>query len=150
MKKKVYVLACGIRSMHNIGSIFRTCDGAGVQKLYLTGQMACPPRKEIHKTALGADQIVPWEYHSDPIQLIRRLKKERIQVMALEVTKSSQSLFQVKLKKSFCLVIGNEVEGVSASLLKECDAHLAIPMHGKKESLNVAVALGIAIYSLTH
>ncbi|MFH1012623.1 MAG: RNA methyltransferase [Candidatus Peregrinibacteria bacterium] len=149
MKKQVAVLAHNIRSMHNIGSIFRTCDGAGVSKLYLTGYTACPPRKEIEKTALGATESVAWEHHKDPIALIKKLKGEGIQILALERGKKSVDITRFNPKKPLCLLVGNEVDGVEPPLLKLADRIVEIPMRGKKESLNVSVAFGIAIYQLS-
>jgi len=150
MKKKVYVLAHNIRSMHNIGSIFRTSDGAGVTKIYLTGYSACPPRKEIAKTALGAEDYVDWEHHKDPVQLVKELKAKKIHIVALERTEGGKNIFKYKPKYPLCLIVGNEIEGVPQELLDLCDQLLEIPMRGLKESLNVSVAFGIGIYALTH
>ncbi len=149
MKKEVYVLLHNIRSLFNIGSIFRTADGAGVSKIYLTGYTGCPPRPDISKTALGADEFVPWEYHKDPVALIKRLKKEGIQVVALERTKKSTDILKFKPKYPVCMILGNEIEGVTKELLKLSDKVVEIPMRGKKESLNVSVAFGVAAYALT-
>lgn len=143
-----YVILHNIRSLHNIGSIFRTADGAGVDKIYLTGLTACPPRKEIAKVALGAENSVKWEYHPDPVKLIQKLKKQKIQILALEKAPQSKAITTFKAKRPFCLIVGNEVEGVYGELLHQADEVLKIPMHGKKESLNVSVAFGVAIYSL--
>ncbi len=148
-KKEVLVLAHNIRSLHNVGAIFRTSDGAGVSKLYLTGYSGVPPRKEISKTALGAEEALPWEYHSDPVELMRALKGQGVQLLALEVGKGSQSIFDFEPQHPCCLVIGNEVDGVEPPLLELCEATLHIPMRGVKESLNVSVAFGIGVYALT-
>jgi tRNA G18 (ribose-2'-O)-methylase SpoU len=148
MKKEIYVLAHNIRSMHNIGSIFRTSDGAGVSKVYLAGYCACPPRKEISKTALGAEEYIPWEFHKDPIQLIKRLKREGVQIISLERTESDKNIFNIRPKYPFCLIVGNEIEGISEELLEMSDKIVEIPMKGMKESLNVSVAFGIGIYAL--
>ncbi|PIZ72687.1 RNA methyltransferase [Candidatus Peregrinibacteria bacterium CG_4_10_14_0_2_um_filter_43_11] len=145
----ITVLAHNIRSMHNIGSIFRTCDGAGISKLYLTGYTACPPRKEINKTALGADESVVWEYHKDPIKLVKKLKKEGLKIIALERTEGSIDITTFKSKPPLCMIIGNEIDGVEPDLIKLSDAIVEIPMRGQKESLNVSVAFGIAAYFLT-
>lgn len=146
--KQVYVLAHNIRSMHNIGSIFRTSDGAGVSKIYLTGYCACPPRKEITKTALGAEESVLWEFYKDPIELVKRMKKDKVQILALERTMSGKNIFKIKPKYPCCLIVGNEIEGVPNELLDLCDKIVEIPMKGMKESLNVSVAFGIGIYAL--
>jgi tRNA G18 (ribose-2'-O)-methylase SpoU len=145
-EKEIYVLAHNIRSLHNVGSIFRTCDGAGVTKLYLTGYCGVPPRKEITKTALGADQSVPWEFHKDPLSVIEMLKKDGVQIISLEKNKKSKDISRFKPEYPFCLIIGNEIDGVEEPLLKRSDAVVHIPMRGKKESLNVSVAFGIGIY----
>ena len=149
LKGKVYVLAHNIRSLHNVGSIFRTCDGAGVKKLYLTGYSGVPPRKEITKTALGADESVAWEFHKDPISVIKMLKKDGVQIVALEKNRKSKDISKFKPKYPVCMIIGNEIDGVEQDLLKLSDAVVHIPMHGKKESLNVSVAFGIGIYYFT-
>ncbi len=146
--KNVSVLVHNIRSMHNVGSIFRTADGAGVSKIYLTGYTACPPRKEISKTALGADEFIPWEYHKDPFALIQKLKKEGFEVVALEKSGQSENIQKFNSDKRTCLILGNEIDGVSEELLEYSDHVLHIPMRGKKDSLNVSVAFGIGIYQL--
>ena len=148
-RKQVYVLAHNIRSMHNIGSIFRTSDGAGVSKIYLTGYCACPPRKEITKTALGAEDFIDWEFHKDPVELVKKLKKDKVQIIALERTGGGTDIFKIKPKYPCCLIAGNEIEGVPAELLNLCDKTVEIPMRGMKESLNVSVAFGIGIYAIT-
>lgn len=134
--------------MHNIGSIFRTSDGAGVSKVFLTGYSACPPRKEISKTALGADEFIPWEFYKNPLILVKKLKKDKIQIIALERTESGDDIFSFKPKYPCCLIVGNEIEGVPSELLELADKKLEIPMRGMKESLNVSVAFGIAVYAL--
>lgn len=148
MNKQVYVLAHNIRSMHNIGSIFRTSDGAGVSKVYLSGYSACPPRKEISKTALGAEEFIPWEFYKDPINLVKKLKKNKVKIIALERAEGGKNIFDFKSKCSCCLIVGNEIEGVPSELLELADELLEIPMKGIKESLNVSVAFGIGIYQL--
>ena len=148
MKKSVYVLLNNIRSLHNVGSIFRTADGAGVKKLFLCGQTGYPPREEISKTALGAEEVVPWEYHIDPIDCIKKLKNRGIQMVALEQTKKSIDYSKFKPKHPICLVLGHEIDGISEEILELCDAAIEIPMNGEKKSLNVSVAFGVAIYSL--
>lgn len=134
--------------MHNVGAVFRTSDGAGVEKLYLTGYTACPPRKEISKTALDADQFVAWEYHSDPLELLKKIKEEGVRIIALEKNDTSHALHSYVLNEPACLILGNEIEGVKDELLALCDDVLHIPMHGQKISLNVSVAFGIAAYQL--
>lgn len=147
-KKEVYVLAHNIRSLHNVGSVFRTCDGAGVSKLFLTGYSGVPPRKEIAKTALGADESVPWEFHKDPMPVIQKLRADGFQIVALEKNAESQDISEFKPEYPVCMIIGNEIDGVEQELLDLSDAVVHIPMRGKKESLNVSVAFGIGIYQL--
>lgn len=148
MSKTIYVLAHNIRSLHNVGSIFRTCDGAGVAKLYLTGETGAPPRREIAKTALGADESVEWEYYKDPRDVIRRLKAEGVLIVSLEKNGQSIGISKFGPKYPVCVIIGNEVDGVETSLLKLSDHVLHIPMRGRKGSLNVSVAFGIGIYRI--
>jgi len=144
----IYALVENIRSMHNVGSIFRTSDGVRLTRLYLTGYTARPPRKEIDKTALGATDSVPWEYHKDPLPVISELKSKGIRIVAVEHT--SDSLDYARLSASFpvCLVMGNEVDGVSEEIVKKADETIEIPMLGLKQSLNVSVAFGIVVYHL--
>ena len=144
----LFVIAHNIRSLHNVGSIFRTADGAGVTKVYLTGYTGTPPRKEISKVALGAEETVPWEYVRRPIEIIRKLKRAGVTIVALE--KTDQSIDYRRFhpcSSSVALIIGNEVRGISTPLLRYADTVMHIPMRGSKESLNVSVAFGIAVYS---
>lgn len=151
-KKKVILILDNIRSAYNVGSIFRTADAAGVTKIYITGITPAPVdrfncvRKDIAKVALGAEQSVPWEYAVNTATLIRELKKEGCFTLALEQTKSSIDYTKVKLKAKNALILGNEVGGISQAVLRECDLACEIPMRGEKESLNVAVAAGIALF----
>ena len=144
----MFVLLDNIRSAWNVGSIFRTCDGAGVGKLYLTGYTPYPPRQDISKVALGAEENVPWEYHADPLKLIKKLKRQGIKIVAVEQTDCSLDYkrFISKKGEKLCFVFGNEVEGVSPELLELADQVVEIPMYGKKRSLNVAVAVGVTLY----
>lgn len=147
--KEFYVLVHNIRSMHNVGAIFRTSDGAGVKKIFLTGYTACPPRKEISKTALGSDEMVSWEYHKDPVKLVESLKSKDVKVIALEKNEESQNLLKApSLSEPTCMIIGNEIEGVSPELLELSEEVYHLPMRGEKVSLNVSVAFGIALYNL--
>jgi tRNA G18 (ribose-2'-O)-methylase SpoU len=136
-----------VRSLYNVGSIFRSSDGALIEKLFLVGFTPHPPRKEIDKTALGATKTVPWEFHQDPMEVITRLKKEKINICALELAAESKPYFQLK-KEDFplCLVVGNEITGVSKEIMQEANMAIEIPMFGNKQSLNVAVAFGIVVY----
>ncbi len=135
-----------IRSRENVGSIFRTADGAGISKLYLCGITPRPPHEKISKTALGAENAVPWEYHRQTWRLIEQLKKEGYRMIALEKTKGAKDIFELKPEFPVAVIIGNEVDGLPEELLRRSDKTIAIPMYGRKESLNVAVAFGIAAY----
>lgn len=137
-----------IRSLYNVGSIFRTSDAAAIEKLYLTGFTGTPPRKEINKTALGAVDTVPWEYISDRIKLISRLKEEGFTIAALEHCYESINIFDYKWQQKMVLILGNEVFGVTDDITAMADVALEIPMFGTKQSLNVAVAFGISVYAL--
>ncbi|UCH64721.1 MAG: RNA methyltransferase [Ignavibacterium sp.] len=145
----VYIILNSIRSSYNVGSIFRTSDGAMIEKLYLCGYTPNPPNKEILKTALGATESVSWEYVKDPKDVILELKKKGIKVGALELTDKSFPYYDLK-KDIFplCVLIGNEISGVSQNLLDLCDFSIEIPQYGIKQSLNVAVAYGITIFEL--
>jgi tRNA G18 (ribose-2'-O)-methylase SpoU len=143
------VIAHNIRSLYNVGSIFRTCDGAGVEKLYLTGYTGAPPRKEISKTALGAEETVPWEKIHIHTPLIRKLKKEGYWIVGIEKASKAKNIFTYDAPQKIVIVLGNEIRGLSPQLLKHCDDVVVIPMRGHKESLNVSVAAGIAMYVLS-
>jgi 23S rRNA (guanosine2251-2'-O)-methyltransferase len=145
----VTVVVDNVRSLYNVGSIFRTSDGVLLEKLILTGFTPVPPRKEIDKTALGATQSVPWEYIKDPAEAVLRLKRDGYKTFCLELTDKVVPYYTV-LPKDFplCLVVGNEITGVSQSALAACDAAVEIPQFGIKQSLNVAVAYGVAIFEL--
>ena len=150
MTKEVYILLNNIRSLHNVGSIFRTSDGAGVKKIYLCGQTGYPPRPDITKTAIGAEEVVPWEYWIDAKECIQNLLKSKksVQLVALEQTKKSVDYKKFKPKYPICLVVGHEIDGVEQGILDLCDAAIEIPMKGEKQSLNVSVAFGVAVYEL--
>ena len=148
-KLPVYVLLDSIRSNYNVGSIFRTSDGAMIEKLYLCGYTPHPPKKEILKTALGAIDSVSWEYVNDPKEVILKLKEQGVKICALELTESRNEYYNVEESSlPLCLVVGNEITGVSQALLDLCDLSIEIPQYGIKQSLNVAVAYGIAIFEL--
>lgn len=155
-KLPVYVLLDSIRSTYNVGSIFRTSDGAMIEKLYLCGYTPHPPidgtnsgNKDVLKTALGATQSVKWEYVKDPKEVIHQLKSKGIKICALELTENSNPYYNIN-KNDFplCLVVGNEITGVSQEVLDLCDFSIEIPQYGIKQSLNVAVAYGIAVFEM--
>lgn len=149
-KGAVYLVADRIRSLHNVGSLFRSADAFGVAKVYLCGYTGTPPRKEIAKVALGAEQTVPWEKRGQTWKVVEELQAQGVQVVALEQTKKSQSIKKFKPRFPVAIVVGNEVNGVSRGVLERADAIVHIPMLGKKESLNVSVAAGVALYALRH
>ncbi len=137
-----------IRSLYNVGSIFRTADGAGLEKLWLCGITGCPPKAMITKTALGAEDVLPWEYREDAKALIRELKYQGYSIVLLEQVKESIPYQDFCPKEKTCLVLGNEISGINDELLDLCDTALEIEMRGKKNSLNVSVAFGIAAYHI--
>jgi tRNA G18 (ribose-2'-O)-methylase SpoU len=144
----IYVLLDNIRSLYNVGSIFRTADAARIEKLYLCGITGYPPRREIDKTALGAQETVPWEYYANAVDILKELKQKKIPVIALEHTRESKSYWEYQYDFPCCLVIGNEVWGIQEKLLKFVDAAIEIPMFGAKHSLNASVAFGVAVYEM--
>ncbi len=149
MRLPLAVLVDNVRSLYNVGSIFRTSDGAMIEKLILAGFTPHPPRKEIDKTALGSTKSVPWEFTKQPAEHLRSLKERGYKPCCLELTDASIHYFDVQ-KRDFplCLVLGNEITGVSKELIELCDMSIEIPMYGMKQSLNVAVAYGIAVFEL--
>jgi 23S rRNA (guanosine2251-2'-O)-methyltransferase len=147
--RKLRLLAYNVRSLWNVGSFFRTCDAFDIEKLYLTGYTGHPPRKEITKTAIGAEKFVSWEHASDPLPIVDALKADGWKIVSLELTPSAIDLqTYVPSDAKICLVVGNELEGVPSAILDRSDSTIRIPMLGKKESLNVAVAAGIALHRL--
>ena len=148
-KLPVYVLLNSIRSSYNVGSIFRTSDGAMIEKLYLCGYTPHPPKKEVLKTALGSQDSVKWEYVKEPKEVILSLKQQGVKICALELTSSSKPYYNITVNDfPLCLVVGNEISGVSQDILDICDFSIEIPQYGIKQSLNVAVAYGISVFDL--
>lgn len=145
---KIYLILDNLRSMENVGSIFRTADAAGVKKIYLCGTTPKPPRKEIDKAALGAVDFVPWEYRESAVDLIQELKSKNISIFALEQTENSVDYNTVEYPNELALIVGNEVDGVDSPLINLADLIIEIPMLGQKNSLNVAVATGIVLYQI--
>ena len=144
-----YVILPNIRSLYNIGSIFRTADACGVDKIFLTGYTGRPDKQpKIGKTALGAQDSVPWEYVCQTKRVIERLKKQGFEIIALEQTKKSIDYRKYKPTKNIALIVGNEVTGLPKNILNNCDKFIELPMIGQKESLNVSVAFGIVVYHL--
>ena len=149
-KFPVVMVLDSIRSMSNVGSIFRTCDAMNVEKLYLCGITACPPQKEIAKTALGATESVEWEYVEHAAALVQRLREEQYTIAIVEQTDTSVFLQQVDFKQypKLCLIVGNEVFGVSDELLPLCDLAIEIPQFGTKHSMNVTIAAGMVLWEV--
>tara|TARA_B100000686_G_C16412986_1_gene773180 strand:- start:71 stop:634 length:564 start_codon:yes stop_codon:yes gene_type:complete len=145
----ISILVENVRSVHNVGSIFRSADGFGAEKIYLTGYTAFPPRKDLHKTALGAEDAVPWEYDENPIKMARLIKKAGISLVLIEQTHKSKSIYDIPVDFPICFIVGNEVSGVSEELSREADCHVELPMRGVKQSLNVSVAVGVAGYEFS-
>lgn len=139
-----------IRSLHNIGSVFRTADAFLIEKIYLCGITATPPNKEIHKTALGATETVTWEHHNNVLEVIQKLKEENVTTLAIEQVESAVFLqnFKVEQNQKYALVFGNEVHGVSQDAVALCDGCIEIPQLGTKHSLNISVSTGIVVWDL--
>ncbi len=145
----VSALLENVRSLYNVGSIFRTSDAAMIEKLFLCGFTPHPPRREIEKTALGATESVPWEYRAIARDLVHELKTRGVKICALELTTESVPYYSIQRRDfPLCLVVGNELTGISKELIELADLAIEIPMYGIKHSLNVAVAYGIALFEL--
>jgi len=142
------VVLNNIRSLYNVGSIFRSSDGAGVSKIYLCGITGHPPNAQISKTALGAEDHLKWEHVLDVLTLIRALKEDGYKIVLLEQTSTSIMYDTFEPDDPVCLVLGNEIEGVSTSLVSLCDQAIEIEMEGIKNSLNVSVAFGIVAFHI--
>jgi tRNA G18 (ribose-2'-O)-methylase SpoU len=140
------VVLNNIRSLYNVGSIFRTADGVGVDKIWLCGITGCPPNNQISKTALGAQEHISWEYREETGAVLKELKEARYQIVLLEQTDGSSPYQDFVPNPPVCLVIGNEVEGIGVNIFPLCDRAIEIEMAGVKNSLNVAVAFGIIAY----
>jgi 23S rRNA (guanosine2251-2'-O)-methyltransferase len=149
-KTPIILILDDIRSLHNIGSVFRTCDAFLIEKIYLCGITATPPNKEIHKTALGATDTVDWAYEEDVLHVIDSLKAENTRVYAIEQTENSIMLNQFEPIKNqkIALIFGNEVKGVSQKAIDLSEGVIEIPQLGSKHSLNIAVSAGIVVWDL--
>ncbi|WP_026712030.1 RNA methyltransferase [Flavobacterium filum] len=147
-KTPIIIVLDDIRSLHNIGSVFRTSDAFLIEKIYLCGITATPPNKEIHKTALGATDTVAWEYQKNVLDVIVKLNLENISVFAIEQVENSVMLndFEVEKGKKYALIFGNEVKGVSQQAIEKCDGVIEIPQLGTKHSLNISVSTGIVVW----
>lgn len=143
-----YAVLDNIRSAHNVGSIFRTSDGANLSELLICGYSPIPPHPHLFKTALGSVDVVPWRHFATVEDAIDDLKKRGVQVLAVELSEASVSLYDFPLQFPVALVMGNEADGLSQKSLEMCDATVHLPMRGLKNSLNVSVAFGAAIYEI--
>lgn len=149
-KTPIIVILDNIRSLNNIGSVFRTSDAFLIEKIYLCGICATPPNKEIHKTALGATESVAWEYVEDTLTLVKKLKEENIKVLSIEQAENSTMLntFFPKEGEKYAIVMGNEVKGVQQEVVNASDLCIEIPQLGTKHSLNISVTTGVVIWDL--
>lgn len=148
-KTPLIVILDDIRSLNNIGSVFRTGDAFLIERIYLCGITACPPHKDIHKTALGATDSVAWEYRENAVDLVKELQSEGVVVAAIEQADQSTFLQDVALdsNKRYALVLGNEVKGVNQEIVSQADLVVEIPQLGTKHSLNVSVSAGVLLWS---
>ena len=148
LRLPVAVLLDNVRSLYNVGAFFRTADAAAVEKLYLCGITGRPPKRAISKTALGADESVPWDHAWDPLPLARDIRGQGYEIAAVETTVHAVDLFDWTPRFPVCVLFGHEVEGIRPELSALCDTHVRIPMLGTKHSLNVATAGGVVIYEM--
>jgi tRNA G18 (ribose-2'-O)-methylase SpoU len=149
-KTRLIVILDNIRSLNNIGSVFRTADAFLVEKIYLCGITAQPPHKDIRKTALGATESVEWEYMENIMELLQRLKEQKVEILSIEQSEGSVPLndFGVEKGKTYAVIFGNEVKGISQEVVSSSDAVIEIPQWGTKHSMNISVSAGVVIWDL--
>lgn len=149
-KTPIIIILDNIRSLNNIGSVFRTCDAFLIQKIYLCGITAQPPHKDIHKTALGSTDTVDWEYAEDTLSLINTLKEQNVTITSIEQAENATFLndFKVEADTTYAFVFGNEVKGVQQDVVSTSDVVLEIPQYGTKHSLNISVSCGIVVWDV--
>ena len=149
-KTPLIVILDNVRSLNNIGSVFRTCDAFLIEKIYLCGITATPPNKEIHKTALGATDSVAWEYVENTLLAVEKLKEQGVYIISIEQAENSTMLndFQPNGKQKYAIIFGNEVKGVEQEVVSASNEVIEIPQYGTKHSLNISVSAGIAIWEL--
>mgnify|MGYP003624743326 FL=1 len=149
-KIPLIVVLDNIRSLNNIGSVFRTSDAFLIEKIYLCGITAQPPHKDINKTALGATESVEWEYVEDTYQLVEKLKVEKLKVIAIEQAENSTMLqdFKIEVNQKYAIIFGNEVKGVQQKVVSASDFCIEIPQLGTKHSLNISVSVGVVLWDL--
>lgn len=147
-KTPLILILDNVRSLNNIGSVFRTADAFLIQKIYLCGITAKPPHKDIHKTALGATESVAWEYWENTLDLVKTLKENKVQVFSIEQVENAKMLntFQPKENQTYAFIFGNEVKGVSQEVVTESNGAVEIPQFGTKHSLNISVSAGVAVW----
>ena len=145
MKEMVLILD-NIRSVLNVGAIFRTADGSAVWKIYILGITPDPNHKKLQKTALGAENTVEWEFVKNPEELITKLKKEGFEIIVVEQSSKAENFYDIEYPEKIALIFGNEITGVSSEIISKSDKDIIIPMLGKKNSLNVATCVGILMY----
>ncbi|MFC0521385.1 RNA methyltransferase [Mesonia maritima] len=149
-KTPLIVILDNVRSLNNIGSVFRTADAFLIEKIYLCGITAKPPHKDIHKTALGATETVAWEYVENTTDLVEKLKQENIQLLSIEQAENSVMLdnFQPEKEKKYAVIFGNEVKGVQQEIVSASHQVIEIPQFGSKHSLNISVSVGVVLWDL--
>ncbi len=153
-KQQNILILHNIRSVQNVGAMFRTADATGIDKIYLTGYTPTPldrfgrKRKDLAKSALGAEEFVPWGYKKTVHPILAKLKKDGFLIIGLEQDRKSIDYKKIKLRAKNVFIVGTEVSGIPKNVLKKCDVVAEIPMHGHKESLNVSVALGVALFGI--
>lgn len=149
-KSPIIIVLDNIRSLNNIGSVFRTSDAFLIQKIYLCGITATPPHKDIHKTALGATETVVWEYAKDTVEVVKKLKVEGVKVISIEQAENAVMLYDFIPEKDtvYALVLGNEVKGVQQEVVNASDVVVEIPQYGTKHSLNISVSCGVVVWDV--
>ncbi len=150
-KLPLVIVLDNVRSLNNVGSVFRTSDAFRIEKIYLCGITATPPNREIHKTALGAEDSVDWEYAQDTLEVIEKLQAARYRIFAAEQTENSHSLEEFRLNETdkYAIVFGNEVKGVRQDVIDRSEGCIEIPQFGTKHSFNISVSVGIVLWELT-
>lgn len=145
-RSPIYLLLDNVRSLHNVGAIFRTADAVMASKMLLCGITGCPPRKEISKTALGAEEVVPWEHYDEVEDALAEMKEAGVKIVAVELVEGSKPYYEMEYEFPVCFVLGHEVEGISEEVLSHIDYAIEVPMLGRANSLNVATCSGIIVY----
>ena len=150
-KIPVVIILDNIRSQNNVGSVFRTSDAFRIEKIYLCGITSTPENREVHKTALGAEDAVSWEYDKDTLSVIKQLKNEGYRIFSIEQAENTTSLenISISLNQKYALIFGNEVKGVQQEVINASDGCIEIPQFGTKHSLNISVTVGIVLWQLT-